>query len=89
MNTIGEYMRERVDIILANGIIVTLGRKGIIYGGSIAVKGNRITAVGRSDEILSKYYSDEVINVKGKVVLPGLIDLHVHNVQILLRGSFR
>lgn len=88
MNTIGECMGERADIILANGIIVTLSRKGIIYGGSIAINGNKIAAIGRSDEILSKYYSDEVIDVKGKVVLPGLIDLHVHNVQILLRGSF-
>lgn len=81
-------MKEKVDLILTNGVIVTLGRKDIIYGGAVAVKGNRIVAVGRSDEVLSKYYSDEVIDVGKGIVLPGLIDLHVHSVQILLRSSF-
>jgi len=81
-------LKERVDLILSNGILVTLSDKGVIYEGSIAIKDNKIIAVGKKDDIESRYYADEVINLKGKIVLPGFIDLHVHNAQILLRGSF-
>jgi predicted amidohydrolase YtcJ len=34
--------------------------------------------LGKSEEILTKYKSDKIIDLKGKTVLPGLIDAHAH-----------
>jgi hypothetical protein len=46
---------------------------------AMAVEGNRIVAVGREEDILRLRTQDtEVLDLDGKMVLPGLIDSHVH-----------
>lgn len=44
---------------------------------SVVVTGNRITAVGRSTEIAAPANA-EIVDVKGKTLMPGLWDMHVH-----------
>lgn len=51
---------------------------GIIENGAIAIQGNLIEAVGKSDEILAQYESDNVLNANGKVVMPAFVDPHTH-----------
>lgn len=70
-----------------NGTIVTMnpGRE-IISNGALSINDNRIVAIGKSDSLLPQYYDDKVIDVKGKLILPGLIDTHVHLAQALIRG---
>lgn len=48
-----------------------------IENGVILIEGDRIIAVGTSDEI-SVPARAELIDVDGKTVMPGLIDVHVH-----------
>jgi imidazolonepropionase len=50
----------------------------IIEDGAIAIKGEIIAAVGKSNEIVSEYSALEQIDASGKVVTPGLIDAHTH-----------
>ena len=52
---------------------------GIIKDGAVAIKDDRIIAVGTTKEVLENLekYS-EVIDASGKVVSPGFIDPHVH-----------
>ena len=45
------------------------------YKASIAIKGERIVAVG-TDDIMPK--AENYIDASGKYVLPGAIDCHVH-----------
>ena len=70
------------DLILHNGKVVTLdaGNRTV---EAIAIRGNRITAVGSSREVLAKERSarTRVTDLGGKMVLPGLIDAHVHAVD--------
>ena len=67
------------DLIFHNGRIVTVDTKFSI-AQAIAVKGGRITAVGANADVLSKERGGQtrVIDLDGKMVLPGLIDAHVH-----------
>lgn len=51
---------------------------GIIENGAIAVRGNLIAAVGKSQEILAEYESDNVLDANGKVVMPAFVDPHTH-----------
>lgn len=52
---------------------------GIIKEGAVAVKDEKIVAVGTTEEVLGKLEKDcEVIDASGKLVTPGLIDPHVH-----------
>ena len=52
---------------------------GLIDDGAVAVDDGRIVAVGRTEEVLGKIGRDyEVVDARGKLVTPGLIDPHVH-----------
>ncbi|UCH57250.1 MAG: amidohydrolase [Candidatus Bathyarchaeota archaeon] len=69
---------SRADLLLLNGRIVTVDPDFRMVE-AVAVLEGRILAVGRSDE-LKVLVGDgtEVIDLKGKMVLPGLIDSHLH-----------
>ncbi len=67
------------DLILYNGKIVTVDEDFRI-AQAVGVKGDRIVAVG-SDADVRKLAGDgaKTIDLKGKTVLPGLMDSHVHS----------
>ena len=74
-------------MLFTNATIITMNpTRAIITGGAIAIKDNRIAAVGKTDALLRQYSGDQVIDVKGKLIIPGLIDTHVHLAQALIRG---
>ena len=78
---------ERVDFIVRGGTIVTMaGSTPLIENGAVAIKGERIAAVGTASEITTKYVAARVINAAGKVVMPGLINTHTHVPMVLFRG---
>lgn len=52
----------------------------IIENAAIAVDHGKIIAVGAEDDVMEKHNYFELINLEGKVVLPGLIDSHTHPV---------
>ena len=70
------------DLILRNGKIVTVDQKFTIRQ-AVAVKGGKIAAVGSDAAVLKAERGPEtkVIDLKGKTVLPGLVDAHVHAVD--------
>jgi 5-methylthioadenosine/S-adenosylhomocysteine deaminase len=57
-------------------------KRRVFERGSVAIDGDKIVAVGKS----VKEKADIVIDAKGKVVLPGLINAHTHLAMVLLRG---
>lgn len=65
-------------------VLVTMDadRREIRHGG-LLIEGNRIVAVGQSDTLPSS--ADEVIDLAGHVVIPGLINTHHHMFQCLTR----
>ncbi len=60
---------------------------GRIHDGCVVVEDGIIADVGTTDEVLSKYDTDDcmVIDASGRAVLPGLIDSHTH----LIFGGYR
>jgi predicted amidohydrolase YtcJ len=66
------------DLILHNGKIVSVDKKFTLHQ-AIAVQGDKILKVGSNEEVLkTKGARTELIDLGGKMVLPGLIDSHVH-----------
>lgn len=68
----------RVDTIYYNGKVVTVDQQSQI-AQAFAVSGEKIVAVG--DEALVRNFAQEdtvLKDLQGKMVLPGLIDSHVH-----------
>lgn len=75
------------DIIISGGTVVTMddGRR-VIEDGAVAIKGDKIVAVGKRSEIVRKYRAKQTINAAGKAVVPGLINTHTHVPMALFRG---
>jgi cytosine/adenosine deaminase-related metal-dependent hydrolase len=74
-------------MLFTNANIITMNpAREIITNGAILVEGKRIKALGKADELRRTYQVDEVIDVGGKLIIPGLIDTHVHVAQALIRG---
>jgi len=79
-------MTQHCDVLLEGGVVVTMDdTRRIIECGAVAVRGNRIAAVGTQAE-LSGWRADRTIDCAGQVVIPGLIDSHNHLFQVAGRG---
>jgi predicted amidohydrolase YtcJ len=74
----GALRAEPPDLILHHGKIVTVDER-FSLAEAIAVRGERIVAVGSSEDLLkTKGEKTQLIDLAGKMVLPGLMDSHVH-----------
>ena len=68
--------KNHVDLIIVNSEIYTANENNQI-AKSIAVKDGKIIEVS-SKNLISKYEANEILDAKGKTILPGLIDSHCH-----------
>ena len=69
---------QQADIIFHNGKILTVD-SGFSTAEAVAIGGRQFTAVGRNQQVLQLAGpSTRVIDLKGKTVIPGLIDPHTH-----------
>ncbi len=77
---------ENVDILIKNATILTMNsKKEIIENGVVAIKGNKIVAVG-DEKIISKYKGKKVIDVADDIVMPGFINTHTHVSMVPFRS---
>ena len=63
-----------VEILLKDGLVIDPSQ-GIHNKGSVAIHDGKIVAVG---EDASEAEAEKVFNMEGKIVAPGLIDIHCH-----------
>jgi 5-methylthioadenosine/S-adenosylhomocysteine deaminase len=53
---------------------------------ALAVQGDRIVAIGPTDQVLKTYPRADVYDGRGKAIFPGLINCHAHMGAVLQRG---
>jgi cytosine/adenosine deaminase-related metal-dependent hydrolase len=76
-----------VDLIIEGGTVATMDtERRVVEPGAVAVDGDRIVAVGGVDEVADAHDADRVVDASGQLVIPGLINTHVHVPDILYRG---
>ena len=72
---------QSADILFFNGRIVTVDAQFRVVD-SIAVRGDRVVAAGTRQEVARAVgQNTRRIDLKGKTVLPGLMDSHVHSTE--------
>lgn len=72
-----------MDITIRNAKVVTQNEKRDILEADVRIEGNRIAEIAKPGKA-SK--TGHVIEAKGKVLLPGLVNTHTHTMMSLLRG---
>jgi 5-methylthioadenosine/S-adenosylhomocysteine deaminase len=68
--------------LIKNGYVVTMDRAGEIRGGDVLIENEKIAAVDKNIEVGEA----DVIDASQMIVLPGLINGHLHTWQTGLRG---
>lgn len=72
-----EFFKEKVDLVVINANVYTVDNN-FSKAQAFAVKDGKFIAVGSTDEIRSKYTSDQIADADGRTITPGLIDAHCH-----------
>lgn len=73
-------MTGMTDLLLRHGVVITMDpQRRVLPDGAVAITGDRIAAVGPTAEVEAAHpNAKQVIDARGKAILPGLIDGHAH-----------
>lgn len=74
-----------MNTLIRGGAIVTCDANHSVLAGDVAIRGREIVAIG-PDAAASIEPPHRVIDARGCVVMPGLVQAHIHLVQTLFRG---
>lgn len=78
---------EPCDLLITHATILPLaGDQTVIEDGAVAVRGQRIAAVGLAAEVASAYQAGRVIDGTGRLLTPGFIDSHIHPSRYIIGG---
>lgn len=70
---------KEVDLLIHGGIVLTMDdRRSVLEDGGLAVDRGRILEVGPTAELRKRYHGREQLEARGMVVMPGLVNLHLH-----------
>ncbi|MEO8682948.1 MAG: amidohydrolase family protein, partial [Vicinamibacterales bacterium] len=71
-------------VVFSHTTVVTVDR--VQNDVALAVQGDKIAAIGPTEEILKTYPRADVYDGRGKAIFPGLINCHAHMAAVLQRG---
>lgn len=69
--------KQKADEIIYNATIYTVDSLFSLQQAMVIREG-KIVALGKNEEILTKYTAPETIDAQGKIIYPGFIDAHAH-----------
>jgi len=79
-------MRE-VDFVIIGGIVLVMDDKNtILSNGAVAIDGPDVAAVGHAENIALEFTGRRVIDARGSLVMPGLVNGHTHAAMTCFRG---
>jgi Tol biopolymer transport system component/imidazolonepropionase-like amidohydrolase len=80
MGFVAKTDQHQEEYAIVGARIITMGNSGVIEQGTIIWKGNRIVAVGPTEQI-TVAKGIQVFSGEGLTIMPGLIDVHFHGSQ--------
>ena len=74
--------------LVTNGRLITRDPEGQGYyeHGAVAYEGTKIVEIGEEAALRAKHPEAEIIDAKGGVIMPALINAHTHIYSALARG---
>lgn len=76
------------DVLITGGHLLTMVGDGVgfVENGAVAIEGRRIVGVGPRAELEANDRARRTIDATDRLVMPGLIDAHLHTGATLARG---
>lgn len=71
------------SLIIKGSTIITMDSRNHIFEGDVLIEGGRITRL--EQQITAQ--ADEVIDARGRALVPGFVQTHIHLCQTLFRGA--
>ena len=68
--------------LVKNALIIPMTEKNLSFVGDILIDGEKLAYVGKTKDL----EADRIIDAKGKIALPSLINAHTHLAMILMRN---
>lgn len=67
-------------LLFIHAIVVTMNeQEELLLDGAVFIENGRIQDIGKTDDLLAKYQNGETLDLTGQVLMPGLINLHLHS----------
>jgi 5-methylthioadenosine/S-adenosylhomocysteine deaminase len=80
-------LAEQADWIVSARYVMTMdGDHRLIEDGSVAIRADRIVAIGSRAEIARRYQAKQKLDRPNAIISPGLINTHTHAAMSLFRG---
>jgi 5-methylthioadenosine/S-adenosylhomocysteine deaminase len=74
-------------LILADAWLITMNEgREILEEASVCVERDRIAAVSTRQDLERRFPAAEIVDCKGRIVMPGMVNTHTHLFQTLLKG---
>ncbi|ODA41212.1 putative aminohydrolase SsnA [Desulfosporosinus sp. BG] len=74
-------------LLIGNGIVLTLGTSNqVIPQGGVLIQDTKIQEIGSTQDLQARFPEAEFIDAHGKLIMPGMINTHMHLYSTFARG---
>jgi len=74
-------------LLISGAVVVTMdSERRIFKNGAVAIRKDKIEAVGTTAELKARYPGAEILDARGHVILPGFVNTHVHLSEHIVRS---
>ena len=68
-------------------VITVNSNRDIIADGALFVRQGKIADIGKTADLVKRYSDEQKVDLEGRIIIPGLVNSHMHTAQTLLRGT--
>jgi len=80
-----DHGHDRFDLAFSGATVLTpAGPQSLVRDAVIGISGGRIASVGTDRALLAR--ADRVIDLPGRVITPGFVNVHTHCILTMVRG---
>ena len=76
-------------VVIRDSVLVTVDPDDtVLYDAAIAIEAGRIAALGPTEVVLPRFPDAEIVDGRGKLVMPGFANVHTHFTLIIAKGIY-